>query len=222
MLREWVKGRMTISARKAVWNLLGELKLQRRHRAAVKQARRLQSNGELKLNLGCGPNIRQGWVNIDLGSRDALHLDLREPLPFPSNAASIIYSEHVFEHLAYPDESRGLLRESFRVLRPGGIFSVGVPDGEYVLRSYVSRDEEYFKKCREQGWYPPGGTTAMHQVNFHFRQGTEHKYSYDYETLAEELRGAGFVAVRRRPFDASLDAEYRRWGTLYVDGQKPG
>ena len=61
----------------------------------------------------------------------------------------------------------------------------------------------------------------MHQINYHFRQGTEHKYCYDFETLREVLEAAGFTDVRERPWDPALDAETRRGGTLYVDATRP-
>jgi hypothetical protein len=61
----------------------------------------------------------------------------------------------------------------------------------------------------------------MHLVNYSFRQGSEHKYAYDFETLARVLTEAGIIKVRRREFDPDLDSVDRRDGTLYVDGCKP-
>lgn len=61
----------------------------------------------------------------------------------------------------------------------------------------------------------------MHMVNFFFRPWREHKYAYDFDTLARVLADAGFVGVRRRDFDAGLDSEHRRVGTLYVDAVRP-
>ena len=63
--------------------------------------------------------------------------------------------------------------------------------------------------------------TRMHNLNYHFRQGAEHKYAYDYETLAVVLEQAGFDSVAKRPFDPKLDTASRREGTLYVDACAP-
>ena len=49
----------------------------------------------------------------------------------------------------------------------------------------------------------------------------EHKYAWDFETLARSLRRFGFTEVSRREFDPALDAEFRRTGTLYVTAIKP-
>jgi hypothetical protein len=48
-----------------------------------------------------------------------------------------------------------------------------------------------------------------------------HKYAYDLETLSNVLHQAGFVRITPRSFDASLDSELRKLGTLYLDAYKP-
>jgi predicted SAM-dependent methyltransferase len=210
--------RGTREARRA---LARELVLSRRHFASVRTARQFAGATGLKLHLACGPNIKPGWLNIDLFARRAdLRLDLREPFPFADSSVAVIYSEHFFEHLAYPGEVGHMLRESLRVLQPGGLFSVGVPDTEPLLEAYATGDEATFRRYQER-WHPSWCDTHVHQVNYHFRQGTQHKYAYDFETLARILETAGFEQITRRTFDPSLDSEARREGTLYVDARKP-
>jgi predicted SAM-dependent methyltransferase len=106
------------------------------------------------------------------------------------------------------------------VLVPGGKFSVGVPDCEFRIKSYLSRDEEFYRHERAFG-LPKEVTTPMDHLNYTFRQGREHKYAYDFETLTKVLTEAGFVKVVKRRFDPTLDSVRREWGTLYVDAAKP-
>ena len=221
MLNRLILTHTTRGTRHAVKALIQEVRLQRRHRAGLRAARVYRGSVGLKLQLGSGPNPKPGWVNIDLFYPADLNLDIRELLPFDDGSCSVIYSEHVFEHLAYPRETGQLLRESLRVLEPGGLFSVGVPDTEWPLRAFVQGEDNYFQISLKSGSHPAWCTTRMHQINYHFRQGTEHKYAWDYETLAEVLRNAGFADVRRREFDPQTDAESRRIGTLYVDARRP-
>jgi len=178
-------------------------------------------NAPLKLNCGSGPYPKAGWINIDLSKNADLHLDLRAQLPFPDNSVSIIYSEHFFEHLENPSETSMFLRESLRVLVPGGQFRVGVPDTEWPLTAYAKGDDSHFQFVRRR-WNPAHCETKMDIINYHFRQGTEHKYSYDFETLAKVLSQAGFVRIERTYFDPLLDSEHRREGTLYVNAFKKG
>jgi len=49
----------------------------------------------------------------------------------------------------------------------------------------------------------------------------EHKFAYDFETLKYILEKSGFVQVKLRNFDPSLDSKDSGLGTLYVDAIKP-
>jgi len=206
-----------------VANALGQLRFEIRalvaHRSSCRKARMLSNASPVKLNCGCGETLKIGWINIDMNKSADLQLDLREALPFRNNSVSFIYSEHFFEHLEYPADTGTFLRESLRVLVPGGQFRVGVPDTEWPLLAYANRDETYFQFV-QQRWHPASCDTRMHSINFHFRQGSEHKYAYDFETLAKILTQTGFARVERSEFDPMLDSEHRKTGTLYVNAFK--
>lgn len=91
------------------------------------------------LNLGCGRQVHPAWVNVDLAAHDPLILphDLRQPLPFADASFTVVYHSHVLEHL--PRRSAPpFLAECFRVLEPGGIIRVVVPDLEGIVRLYLS------------------------------------------------------------------------------------
>src|SRR5262245_57357058 len=81
----------------------------------------------LKLNIGCGGNVKPGWVNIDFyRSPNIFYWDIRYRWPFADGSVSIIIAEHVFEHLAYPSEADFFLRESKRCLAPNGVLRLSV------------------------------------------------------------------------------------------------
>jgi predicted SAM-dependent methyltransferase len=241
MVQRWralAKRQMSDGLRQALLQVGQEWRLQRQHRASVKRARRLATAGSsLRLNLGSGFRPRQapGWINVDLSCDADLQLDLREPLPFPDNSVAEIYTEHFVEHLNYPNQDEptswsveapgrrsevlSLLRECRRVLRPGGVFDVVVPDAEGIVMEYAARREHPFPWS--QWWGPKWCDTPMHVVNYVFRQGREHKYAYDEETLRAVLRAAGFEDVSRRPFNPATDAENHQIGSLCMVGRKP-
>ena len=191
------------------------------HANGVRNARHHAGRTDLKIQLGCGPNIKPGWVNLDLRPGADIRLDLYRRLPFDANSTQIIYSEHFLEHIDYPDAAMKLLAECWRILAPGGVFSVGVPDTEWPLLEYAGvRKDGYFATAKKQ-WHPAWCETDLEHINFHFRQGHEHRFAYDFVTLEKALGRAGFVNIRRREFDPALDTEARRLGTLYVDADKP-
>jgi predicted SAM-dependent methyltransferase len=214
-----------------------ELRVARLHRAGARQAARLRTDGTLlRLNLACGYRLKESWINVDLFAPLAdLHLDLRRRLPFPDNSARDIYIEHFFEHLEYPNvadsmawelearerrsEALQFLSECKRVLAPGGIVDIVVPDAEGMIGVYVTRRER--SEPEVPWWGPPWCDTEMHRVNYLFRQGREHKYAYDEETLSRILRSAGYCDIQRRPYDPAMDAPNHVIGSLCMTAQKP-
>jgi predicted SAM-dependent methyltransferase len=223
-----VTKRTTRGVRQACRELWTELQIQRRHFSSLRKIKQLQNSADLKLHLGCGPCVKPGWVNVDtLAPQADLQLDLREKLPFSNSCASFVFSEHFFEHLEYPTPAVDFLKECWRVLKPGGKLSLGVPDTEWPILCYANGDSTYFTLARER-FHPNWCNTRMHNLNYHFRQGREHKYAYDFETLKQILDNVGFISVERRSFVPGLDSDARRVDSLprktaglYVDALKP-
>jgi predicted SAM-dependent methyltransferase len=202
-----------------LYDLFKELGALRRHRIAVRKARKYARANALKLNVGCGDNLKTGWVNIDSSAKADLQLDMRERMPFPNRSVRMIYSEHFLEHLNYPEDAKRFLTESFRVLEPGGTFSVGVPDAGGALLWYANACDR--RQGQPNPWHPEWCKTEMEHVNFLFRQGFDHRFAYDFETVEHALKEAGFVEIRRREFDPGLDSKVRESGTLYVSAVRP-
>jgi predicted SAM-dependent methyltransferase len=212
----------TRGSRRALEAFRRELRAQRRHRGGRRRARAWRGKRDLRLNLGCGHDLKDGWVNVDLSNRRSdCRLDLREALPFDAGSAALVYSEHFFEHLDHPEDTGGFLAECLRVMAPGAEFHVGVPDTEWPVKAYAGGDRAYFDLVNA-GMHPAWCDTRMHNLNWHFRQGGEHRYAWDAETLGRVLETAGFEDVRVRDFDPDMDREARRRGTLYMVAMKPG
>ena len=67
--------------------------------------------------------------------------DLRKPLPFDDEVFGATYSSHVLEHFT-PSGGKSFLKEQFRVLQPGGVCRVVVPDLEAICKLYLEKLEE--------------------------------------------------------------------------------
>lgn len=104
---------------------------------------------EKKLQLGCGRNWLEGWLNSDYFPRtsDILQLDVTVALPFEDDTFDYIFSEHVIEHISYP-KGVYMLEECFRVLKPGGVLRVGTPDLAFLVNLY--REDETSGHARTQ------------------------------------------------------------------------
>jgi predicted SAM-dependent methyltransferase len=90
------------------------------------------------LNIGCGATFHPDWINLDsapVSPKVRAH-DIATGLPFADGHFQAVYASHVLEHLD-PEAGMRLLRECLRVLRPGGIVRIVVPDLEAIARTYL-------------------------------------------------------------------------------------
>jgi len=89
------------------------------------------------LELGAGTANRPGWLETDLAppAPHVLELDVRRRFPAADKSFDFIYSEHMIEHVSF-EEGRIMLRECFRVAKPGGIIRIVTPSIGFLLRLF--------------------------------------------------------------------------------------
>jgi predicted SAM-dependent methyltransferase len=93
----------------------------------------------MMINLGCGTHFHKEWINIDFKSSHPLVIscDLTKGIPLDSNSVDVVYHSHLLEHFS-KSYAPLFLKECFRVLKPGGIIRVVVPDLETIVRLYLN------------------------------------------------------------------------------------
>lgn len=168
-----------------------------------------------RLHIGCGPVLLSGWVNVDLLGRTHadVPLNVRRPLPLADESVDAVYHEHLIEHLPY-EQALALIRECARILRPGGVLRVGVPDFGRYAASYVG-DGLFLESAR-----PGRASRLLALAEVAYCHG--HRSLWDSETLVAALTAAGLPADER-PFGASVIApcpDHRPEESLYVEGVK--
>jgi len=155
------------------------------------------------LNLGGGAHCRPDpayaqYVAVDLVPQApfAVAHDLRRPVPLPDGAVGRILSEHFLEHLA-PGELPGVLAECHRLLKPGGLFRLAVPDYGHPRR----------RACLRQGRDPrrPDHRTLTTYPQLReliqgspFRQGSFYHY-WEGDVFVERPIDYALGFVRRTP-----------------------
>lgn len=204
-----------------------------------------------KINLGCGPVGKEDWINIDWGILAILHRcpliekalikfnlfpkgydvswpknlklhNCKKKLPFAENSIDYIYTSHFLEHFKKFEAER-IINDCFRVLKKGGIIRVVVPDLELLVKKYLEKDIDYFKKLNDlmsfhkekerdsddflladilmDNFYPhfyktkPIGIKKI--MTFFVRS---HCWMYDYPSLKRLLEDGGFENVQRRSY----------------------
>lgn len=97
----------------------------------------------MKLHLGCGKNIKDGYVNIDgfVKGDNVVNMDILH-LSYPDDSIDEILAEHLFEHIPFKDEER-IFTECFRLLRAGGKLVIETPDMEWLCKQFLEAKDEF-------------------------------------------------------------------------------
>jgi len=179
----------------------------------------LKRSNEIYIEVGAGNKKgKNGWVTIDIKKSCDLPWDLRKWLPFPDERVSKIYSSHFLEHLSFR-EGQQFLNECKRVLVPGGVFSICVPNARLYIEAYFK--SEPLNKDKFLGYRSAyNNTTKIDCINYTAYMDGEHKYMFDEENLIYILESKGFKNVYVRKFDSTLDMEDRDFESIYAQAEK--
>ena len=200
-----------------------------------------RSDNPVRLNLGCGLQAPLGWINVDgswnarlakyprlrrmlssfrLLPADKLEIpwspsilirDVRKPLPFSDGSVSAVYSSHVLEHL-YREEGQRLIAESFRVLAPGGILRIVVPDLRAIVEEYLGNgplkgqrtESETLRPADQMNerllmrWPTPASPHLLYRIYGAWQDFHSHKWMYDADSLIFLFKRTGFEQVEQR------------------------
>ena len=81
----------------------------------------------MKLNLGCGTNIKEGWTNLDMVNHkgvDVIHDMNNFPYPFEDDTFDEVLLSHILEHLENPQKT---IEELYRITKHEGSIKIVVP-----------------------------------------------------------------------------------------------
>jgi predicted SAM-dependent methyltransferase len=197
----------------------------RRHREDRKAvADYLASHETRRLQLGCGFNVIDGWLNTDNVRHvpGVVVLDVTRRLPFDDATFDYVFGEHMISMLSY-DEGVRALQEARRILKPQGRIRMATSGLEEIasLCSPVKTDaQRRYIDWSVRSFLPHADAAlAAFAVN-HFLYAWGQKFIYDREALGHALRKSGFVDVAEHGVGESDDPELRgleRHGTIIGD-----
>jgi predicted SAM-dependent methyltransferase len=170
----------------------------------------LKKEGLKKLNIGCGHNSLEGWLNIDYFPEipSVAHFDARKRFPLPSAAFDYVFCEHMIEHVVYQDGLR-MLSEAYRVLKPKGRIRVSTPDLKFLVELYSADkthvQSDYINWSAER--FTPNGLKTDTFVINNFVRAWGHRFIYDKKTLRHSLETTGFTQIEQFSINQSNDPE---------------
>jgi len=154
-----------------------------------------------RLNMGCGPRHIPGWLNADLNVGPGIDLagDIRRGLPLDTDSIHYIVAMHMLQDLPYPDIPVAL-RELKRILIPGGVLRLGLPDLDKAIRAYLAGDHGYFHVPDSDAGAI--GTKLVTQIIWYGSVRTP----FTFDCIEELLGREGFHSVRRCAFGRTESA----------------
>ena len=204
----------------------------------------------LYVQYGCGLCAPEGWLNFDasptlrarsvpvlgrLANRltpfpaTARYGDILAGLPVADKSVDAVYCSHVLEHLSLED-CRRALKNTYRILKPGGRFRLVMPDLRWLVDRYLAEGgaDAAHRLMRDtilgQDKRPRGLLAVMRE----WIGNSRHRWMWDYPAMEHELREAGFIDIRRASLGDSGDAHFNdveskeRWeAALGIDCRRP-
>ena len=137
----------------------------------------------MKLDIGGGHRIREGYLNVDPNIDTADFKVSVLSMPIQDNSVETINASHVLEHLSKYEVSRAL-KECHRVLQPNGTIEIEVPDLAWCLQNWLNQPED-------NRW---GGELdkVFGQQSY---EGDSHKCGFSLVKLKGLLEEAGFIEI---------------------------
>ncbi|MEO8098293.1 MAG: methyltransferase domain-containing protein [Acidobacteriota bacterium] len=152
-----------------------------------------------KLQIGSGDNNFDGWLNTEYETKSGqAFLDATLTFPLPDNSFNYVYSEHVLEHFDYW-VGLDMLKEEYRVLKPGGRVRVVTPDLDKLIGLFKEQSpakEQYVTdKFAWHNYWPKTADNAALILNLELHD-FGHQFVYNAALLGDSLQKVGFKNVR--------------------------
>ena len=170
----------------------------------------------VRLNIGCGTDYRDGFVNID-GSdalpRVDLVLDLGTPMRliehFGERSVHHILANDIVEHL-FRWEAVSLLGVFFRLLVADGGCEIRVPDCDFIINEWDKPISVKLERLFGGQDRPLGKAREMEDTRTRHPEFFCHKYGWTQSTMKSTLAAVGFNQIETRQHGADFVATARR------------
>jgi len=136
----------------------------------------------MKLHIGCGKKFLPGFKHLDVIPFEHVdyECDTRELIMIRDEEVSEIYACHILEHVKR-HEVKDVLKEWARVLKPGGLLRISVPNFSAIVAEYNANGD----LSRLQGLLYGGQT---YDYNYHH-------VAFDLNFITSLLSDVGFISV---------------------------
>ena len=175
-----------------------------------------------RLNWGCGAEGEPGWINSDLKDGPGIDIscDIQDGLPLENDTLDYIVSIHALPMIPYPNIV-SVLEELKRVLKPGGVLRLALPDFDKGVRAYHMNERDYFFIPDEEV-KSMSGKLIVQLIWYGYS-----RTPFTYEFAEELIEKAGFKDVCQckfketySPFEEIVSLDNRERESFFVEAVK--
>lgn len=166
-----------------------------------------------RLNWGCGDNVQPGWINSDMKDGPGIDMSchIREGLQLESDSIDYVVSIHALQEIPY-DGLAPVLQELRRVLKPGGILRLCLPDLDKGYEAYKRNDRDYFLIPDEDA-KSIGAKLILQLIWYGYT-----RILFNYDLIEELLQKAGYSRISRCAFRQTSS---QHPGIVELDNREP-
>lgn len=161
-------------------------------------------DGKVRIHLGCGDVASPEFINVDARSAPHVHYvhDVTDLSIFPDGSADLVYACHVLEHVPRPLLQQ-TLSEWKRVLKPGGVLRLSVPDFDKIVNIYQACDRDL------ESILSPLMGGQDYSLNTHYS-------AFNYMYLSERLREIGFREIGEWDARSVENHDFEDWASKRI------
>ena len=188
----------------------------------------------MKINIGCGWECRDGWINVDNTKKHQAKeypiefMDATEVWPYGDDTFEYVLSEHMIEHVP-ANKGLFMLKEAYRTMKPGAIIRISCPNRSF-FEALAGKDDHLFvhayanKIFKRQVSSGDAARIASRTLN---EQG--HVWVPTAMQLIQQVEKAGFKNVKQVTYGSSehdafngieVNDGVRNWESVVVEGEK--
>lgn len=183
----------------------------------------------MKINLGCGKDIKKNYINIDITqdkiideNTQVINFNLKNGIPeydlFKRKIEiDYVYSSHFIEHLNNND-AFNLMKHCYNRMNSGAIFRMALPNFKKAFKAYIDQDVNYFSLLKKINQ----NNLIIEYIEYSVYQFGEHLSLWDEEKSCFYLLKSGFKQVQATKFDENVDIdnEVRKKYSFYIEAIK--
>lgn len=160
--------------------------------------------GKIYIHLGCGDISSPEFINVDIYPASHIHYacNVKDLSIFHDEYCNLVYASHVLEHVPYND-LRKVLWEWKRILKPGGILRLSVPDFDKIIDIYKSSSRNINSVL--------GPLLGGQETKYNF-----HHSIFNSKYLSDKLREVGFEKILHWNPEEVSNHDFHDWADRQI------